>query len=89
MNSLDYKLSDIEKKDLISCCIIKGSNTRRLYEISPLPYGYMFCFKDNQGYSNSFVVNIMDKCKIIDVLPKCDFTEKLEYFLTEYFKKHK
>ncbi len=92
MSSLDYKLSEIERKDLISCCSVFGSRQKyKLNEISPLPYGYLFYFKGNDGHGSSLVVNITDNgiCRIIDALPKCDFAEKLEYFLNEYFKKHK
>jgi|GEM_PF-4136644 hypothetical protein len=92
MNSLDYKLSEPERKDLISCCSVSGSRqSYKLNEISPLPYGHLFYFRGNDGYGNSFVVNITDNGngKVIDVLPKCDFAENVEYFLDKYFKKHK
>jgi len=92
MSSLDYKLSESERKDLISCCSIAGSRQHyKLSEISSLPYGHLFYFKGNDGYGSSFVVNITNNgsCRIIDALPKCDFTEKLEYFLNEYLEKHK
>jgi hypothetical protein len=89
MNSIDYKLSDAEKKDLISKCSIKGSSTYSLAEITPLPYGYLFCFKDKQGYGNAFAVNISNNGKDVEVAPSCNFAAKLECFLKEYFQKHK
>jgi hypothetical protein len=85
MSSIDYKLSGAEKNDLISSCIIKGSQQYRLSEINPLPYGYLFCFKDEQGYSNSFVVNILDSGAEVDVAPNCDFASKIKKFLEDYF----
>ncbi len=91
MVSLDYKLSDTEKRDLISCCVIKGNSEYRLTEISNLPYGYVFYFKDKSGYGNALVVNIYEnKGKgDIDVLPQCKFAEKVKSSIEEYFNNHK
>jgi hypothetical protein len=87
MNSIDYKLSDVEKRDLISCCSILGSDVYNLNEISSLPYGYMFCFKKNGGYGSAFVVNIAQEKtkKTVDVLPDCKFAGRLREFLENYF----
>ncbi len=91
MGSLDYKLSDMEKNDLVSCCVIKGNSEYRLNGISNLPYGYMFCFKDKLGYGNAFVVNIYENNgrREADVLPKCTFAEKIKSAVDEYLNKDK
>lgn len=93
MDSIDYKLSDVEKKDLISDCTIHGIEQYNLDNISPLPYGYMFCFKDKEGFGNVFIVNLYktykDKSIEVEVLPECGFGNRLQKFLEGYFKKHK
>lgn len=81
MSSLDYKLSEMERKDLISCCAIAGSRQKyKIGEISPLPYGYLFYFKSNKGQGYSFVVNIRNtgNKKEADVLPACNLSEKIK-----------
>ncbi len=91
MDSIAYKLSEAERKDLISCCSIKGSSTYKLEGISPLPWGYLFCFGEKSGCGSAFVVNIHEKnkSKEIRVLPECGFGDRLKEFLTDYFKNQK
>ena len=84
MESLDYIISNAEKNDLISICIIHGSQQYHLAEISKLPYGYLFYFKIAEGHGNSFVVNIEDDR--VEVLPACGFAAKVRDFLENYFK---
>ncbi|MFH0831870.1 MAG: hypothetical protein V1886_03325 [archaeon] len=84
MVSLDYIISNAEKNDLISSCVITGSQQYHLSEISKLPYGYLFYFRNSDGHGSSFAVNI-DNNKI-EVLPDCGFASKVQSFLEEYFR---
>lgn len=80
MVSLDYKLCDAEKNDLINCCTLTGSCRYKLDEISNLPYGYLMYFKAKDGTGYSFVVNICDNGdgKEVNVLPECNLAGEIK-----------
>ena len=86
MSSLDYKLADAEKRDLISSCSIKGERNFTLKEISSLPYGYMLLFQDKEGHCSGMIANIYanNGKKVADVLPDCGFAARVKGFIEDY-----